>query len=991
MSLGSLRRRSAVLSLALASVAATVSLLAIGGPTHAAAAPAAAPAAADSAAPTGTPFPSSLHPVGVRNVLVVMVGFNPAGSGVPAGSYAGDGTTQATLNTLLSKTASWYDEVSGHRLTLTPTVYSQWIGVDAHPVAGPGSGLPECEQDGHTLQDAALPVLKASGIDPTTYARVVYYTPKMSPCAGTLGWSDQATTAETSRVFLNGSTTLQTLVHELGHTFGLLHASGIRCPGTGVGPDGCLSLDHYGDYWDAMGVGQPARFGVAAQTQLGWLPTSAIADVPLGPSGPQTFTLSPFDDTLDGSKPEAIRISTTSPQGDERTYWLERRVASGVDSGLPTDATDGLLVHVTQSQPVWGGYFGIAGLPFPTDFGDTALVQARPPANGSSDSSITDPDFNAILPGTPWTSPEGIKVSLDSLQAGGDATVSVTMPPAQKLTVTLDMGGAVGTSGVTSSTGAGCAGPLTSCDLFALQSSTVTLTPVPADRWEFRGWTGACGATSGPCTVTMDQARSVTASFGPMPVLMVNVLTGGGIISSPPGISCEPKCFNTFGSGTTVTLTPVAKPGLVFDQWLGDCSGDAPTCDVVMNGDKSVAALYNEAIASVSIEGQGTVTSDRGGVDCPEACESDSVSGPISFTATPAAGWSFLGWSGACSDTTNPCVASLDDATSDVRLTAIFAQPSPVLHVAVQGQGTVSTVHREISCGATCQSEFLPGTAVTLTATPDADQQFVRWEGACAGSGKSCTLTISADTTTTAVFAPEPVTVAVAVSSGQGTVTSSPAGLDCQTACSASFGSGTDVTLTAHPAAGFRFAGWSGDCSGTATTCALTPTTDSTAAARFEVVTTPPPSGGGGSTPPPPGSGRCTVTGTAGNDVLVGTSGADVICGLGGNDKLKGLGGDDVLLGGAGNDRLSPGSGDDTLRGGGGKDRLLGSAGADRLSGGGQVDTCRSGPGHDRLRSCEKGETGHGRATASAGEGVRAEARSLRAETTGGLAALLAS
>ena len=45
---------------------------------------------------------------------------------------------------------------------------------------------------------------------------------------------------------------------------------------------------------------------------------------------------------------------------------------------------------------------------------------------------------------------------------------------------------------------------------------------------------------------------------------------------------------------------------------------------------------------------------------------------------------------------------------------------------------------------------------------------------------------------------------------GNGTVTSSPAGINCGAACSASYNAGTVVTLTATPAAGSTFAGWSG-------------------------------------------------------------------------------------------------------------------------------------------------------------------------------------
>jgi hypothetical protein len=102
----------------------------------------------------------------------------------------------------------------------------------------------------------------------------------------------------------------------------------------------------------------------------------------------------------------------------------------------------------------------------------------------------------------------------------------------------------------------------------------------------------------------------------------------------------------------------------------------------------------------------------------------------------------------------------------------------------------------------------------------------------------------------------------------------------------------------------------------------------------------------------------CTITGTAGNDVLTGTPGRDVICGFGGDDVLNGGGGPDILRGGAGDDILRGGPGADVMRGDAGRDRLLGGAGADQLYGGadrdrllGQrgTDTLRGGPAVDRL------------------------------------------
>ena len=67
---------------------------------------------------------------------------------------------------------------------------------------------------------------------------------------------------------------------------------------------------------------------------------------------------------------------------------------------------------------------------------------------------------------------------------------------------------------------------------------------------------------------------------------------------------------------------------------------------------------------------------------------------------------------------------------------------------------------------------------------------------------------------------------------GIGTVTSSPAGINCGSTCSTTFNSGAAVTLTATPASGSTFAGWSGTgCS----TGSVTMTATTTCTATFNV------------------------------------------------------------------------------------------------------------------------------------------------------------
>ncbi|MCG3113837.1 MAG: hypothetical protein MCM46_18690 [Candidatus Manganitrophus sp. SB1] len=74
---------------------------------------------------------------------------------------------------------------------------------------------------------------------------------------------------------------------------------------------------------------------------------------------------------------------------------------------------------------------------------------------------------------------------------------------------------------------------------------------------------------------------------------------------------------------------------------------------------------------------------------------------------------------------------------------------------------------------------------------------------------------------------------------GAGTVTSSPAGINCGAICSASFASGTSVTLTAAASTGSSFAGFSGGCTSATTSCTFTLTANATVTATFNTSTAP--------------------------------------------------------------------------------------------------------------------------------------------------------
>jgi hypothetical protein len=70
-------------------------------------------------------------------------------------------------------------------------------------------------------------------------------------------------------------------------------------------------------------------------------------------------------------------------------------------------------------------------------------------------------------------------------------------------------------------------------------------------------------------------------------------------------------------------------------------------------------------------------------------------------------------------------------------------------------------------------------------------------------------------------------------STGSGTVTSTPAGIDCGSTCVKRFPKDREVALAAMPEAGSRFVSWGGGCTG-AKTCTVTLHDDVTVTARFE-------------------------------------------------------------------------------------------------------------------------------------------------------------
>jgi endoglucanase len=74
------------------------------------------------------------------------------------------------------------------------------------------------------------------------------------------------------------------------------------------------------------------------------------------------------------------------------------------------------------------------------------------------------------------------------------------------------------------------------------------------------------------------------------------------------------------------------------------------------------------------------------------------------------------------------------------------------------------------------------------------------------------------------------------ISGASGTVTSSPSGINCGADCDETYPNGTVVTLTAAPAGGSVFVGWSGSCYGSDSSCSVTMDLNRSVTATFEPV-----------------------------------------------------------------------------------------------------------------------------------------------------------
>jgi hypothetical protein len=183
-------------------------------------------------------------------------------------------------------------------------------------------------------------------------------------------------------------------------------------------------------------------------------------------------------------------------------------------------------------------------------------------------------------------------------------TLFVLMP---ETTVTFGLAivkSGTGTGSVTSSpAGIDCGG---TCSGEFESGTSVTLTATPATGSTFAGWSGAGCTGTGTCTVTLDAAKNVTATF-PLNSYLLSITKAGSadgtVVSDLAGINCGGDCTESYPYGTRVTLTASPASGATLKEWRGACTGTNATCNLTLTGAVTATAVFSQGFTDPALTG----------------------------------------------------------------------------------------------------------------------------------------------------------------------------------------------------------------------------------------------------------------------------------------------------------------------------------------------------------------------------------------------------
>ena len=266
----------------------------------------------------------------------------------------------------------------------------------------------------------------------------------------------------------------------------------------------------------------------------------------------------------------------------------------------------------------------------------------------------------------------------------------------------------------------------------------------------------------------------------------------GGIVEINGSTQSSYPAYRTFMEDTVIQLEAQPRDGYDFIGWSGDLSGSENPVTIEMDSAKNVTANFSNIMhpltiqVTIQVNGSGSTNPTTGTYSYGKETEIDII-------ATPDSGWQFNSWSGGAADPTSPETTILID--SDKSITANFSQIMHSLTIQLNGSGSTTPVTGTYS--------YAEGTEISITATPDSGWQFDGWSGEVSNTD-SATTTVVMDTgkSIAANFSQIMHTL---------TLTANGNGLITPTIGAYSHAEGTEVSITATPDSGWRFASWSGE------------------------------------------------------------------------------------------------------------------------------------------------------------------------------------
>jgi uncharacterized repeat protein (TIGR02543 family) len=264
---------------------------------------------------------------------------------------------------------------------------------------------------------------------------------------------------------------------------------------------------------------------------------------------------------------------------------------------------------------------------------------------------------------------------------------------------------------------------------YYLYGEEVELTAVADPGWMFNGWSFDLTGLINPETITMDDHKTVTATFIQEEYTLTVTPVGSGAVDKSPDQVI-------YHYNDIVTLTPVADPGWTFNVWSDSASGSDDPLEVTILGDASITATFTQDEYTLTIMevGSGSV----GKFPDQWTYHYDDL---VTLTATADPGWTFDSWSDGVTSSENPLELLIKD---DINVTATFTQDEYTLTVSTVSSGSVAKDPD--------QWTYHYGDVVELTATPVGGYLFSGWSGDLTGSTNPDTITIDGDNTVTATF-----------------------------------------------------------------------------------------------------------------------------------------------------------------------------------------------------------------------------------------------